>query len=296
MRIFITGANGMLGSSLCWLYQKKHEVYALHRDKKCFTTCTVDHSLDLRGFPKIQTLFNQIKPDLLIHCAGLTSVDGCEQEPALAYEANVKVCENIALACSKKIKLVYISTDQVYGKVDDHSEANEILQPLNQYGKTKLQGEQIIQEVCNDYLILRTNIFWWNAKPGRVSSAEWIYHSLKNKDEITLFSDYTFSPISTVCLGNIIIQLVEENFSGIINVGSSMPCSKYEFGFQLAEEFCLETSCIRNGLMSNHSFPALRSNKLDLDVSKLIEMGITPPDLRHSMRKFVEYYKEQTVR
>ena len=145
-------------------------------------------------------------------------------------------------------------------------------------------------------MILRTNIFGWNVKPGRVSSAEWIFNSLKNKDEITLFSDYTFSPISTVCLGNIIIQLVEENFSGIINVGSSMPCSKYEFGLQLAEEFCLETSCIRNGLMSNHSFLALRSNKLDLDVSKLIEMGIIPPDLRHSMRKFVEYYKEQTVR
>jgi len=281
----------MLGSSLCWLYLKKHDVYALHRNKKCFTTCTTDHSLDLRDFPKIQTLFNQIKPDLLIHCAGLTSVDGCEQEPALAYETNVKVCENLALACSNKIKLVYISTDQVYGKADDHSEANEILQPLNQYGKTKLQGEQIIQEVCNDSLILRTNIFWWNTKPGRVSSVEWMYHSLKNKEKITLFSDYSFSPISAVCLGDIIMRLVEKNFSGVINVGSYTPCSKYEFGLQLAEEFCLDTTCIQKGLMSDHYFSALRSNKLDLDVSKLIEIGIVPPDLRHSMKKFIEYYK-----
>ena len=173
MRIFVTGANGLLGSSLCRLYQKKHEVHALHRDKKCFTTCTVDYSLDLRGFRKIQTLFNQIKPDLLIHCAGFTSVDGCEQEPALAYETNVMVCENIARACSNRIKLVHISTDQVYGKADDHSEANEKLQPLNQYGKTKLHAEQIIKEVCNDYLILRTNIFLvdrkaWTSKFCRV--------------------------------------------------------------------------------------------------------------------------------
>ena len=285
----------MLGSSLCRLYHKKHKVYALHRDKECFTTSTADYTLDLRDFPQIQTIYNQIKPDLLIHCAGLTSVDGCEKEPSLAYEANVKACENITLACSKKIKLVYISTDQVYGEGEDHSEANEMLLPLNQYGKTKLLGEQKIQEMCNDYLILRTNIFWWNSKPGRVSSAEWILNALKNKDGITLFSDYTFSPISTVCLGKIIMQLVEKDFSGVINVGSSTPCSKYEFGMQLAEEFGLDTSCIRKGIMCEHSFSAIRSNKLDLDVSKLVEMRIVPPDLRSSMRKFVGYYKEQMV-
>ena len=69
------------------------------------------------------------------------------------------------------------------------------------------------------------------------------------------------------------------------------PCSKYEFGLQLAEEFCLDTTFIQNGLMRDHYFSALRSNKLDLDLSKLIEIGITPTDLRHSMKKFVGYYK-----
>ena len=91
------------------------------------------------------------------------------------------------------------------------------------------------------------------------------------------------------------MQLIEIDFTGIINSGSLTPCSKYEFGLQMAEEFGLDTSCIRKGLMSEHSFSALRSNKLDLDISKLIGMGIEPPDLSYSMRKFVEYYKEQMV-
>ena len=64
------------------------------------------------------------------------------------------------------------------------------------------------------------------------------------------------------------MQLLEIDFSGVINVGSSTPCSKYEFGLQLAEEFCLDSSCIQKGLMSDHSFSALRSNKLDIDVMK----------------------------
>lgn len=286
----------MLGSSLCRLYNDEHDVHAFHRDKECYTICSSNYSLDLRDFHQIQTFFNQIKPDLLIHCAGLTSVDECEKEQELAYEANVLASENIARASSNKIKLIHISTDQVYGDEEDHSESYEILKPLNQYGKTKLLGEQKIQELCDDYLILRTNIFWWNAKPRRISSAEWIYNTLKNNDEITLFSDYTFSPISTVCLGNIIMQLVEKKFSGIINVGSSKPCSKYEFGLQLAEEFGLEKSCIIKGSMSNHSFSAVRSSKLDLDVNKLIGMDITPPDLRTSMKKFFGFYKELMVR
>jgi dTDP-4-dehydrorhamnose reductase len=291
MKILITGANGMLGSALCRLYSKKHEVIALHRDRECFNACKVDYSLELRDSTQLKSHLSQIKPDIIIHCAGLTNIDGCEQELALSHEANVVVCENIARACSN-IKLVYISTDQVYGETEDHSETNELLLPLNQYGKTKLLGEQKIQELSDDYLILRTNIFGWNVKPERISSAEWIYKTIKNQDEISLFTDYTFSPISTECLGDIILQLLEIDYSGVINVGSSSTCSKYEFGLQLAEEFCLDTSCIKKGLMRDHSFSALRSNRLDIDVSRLIETGIAPPDLRHSMRKFVGYYKE----
>ena len=207
-------------------------------------------------------------------------------------EIDKNIIENIARFCSDKTKMVYISTDQVYGKADDHSEKIGNLQPVNQYGKTKLQGEQKVQELCYDHIIVRTNIFGWNVKPGRISSAEWIYHSLKNKDEITLFSDYTFSPISTVCLGDMILQLVEIDFSGIINVGSTTPCSKYEFGLQLADEFGLDTSCIRKCLMSDHSFSARRSHKLDLDISKLLEMGIASHDYRYSIRQFAQYGKE----
>jgi dTDP-4-dehydrorhamnose reductase len=295
MKIVITGANGMLGSSLCRQYHNEHEVHAFHRDKRCYTNSFENYSLDLLDFNQVQALFNQINPDIVIHCAGLTSVDRCEIEPELAVATNVTVSENIAKACCDKIKLIYISSDQVYGETEFHSETNELLQPLNQYGKTKLLGERKIQELCTGYLILRTNIFWYNVKLGRISSAEWIYKTIKNQEGIRLFSDYTFSPISTVCLGNMIFQLLVADFSGIINVGSSAPCSKYEFGLQLAKEFDFDPSFIKIGLMSDHSFSAIRSNKLDLNVSKLIKLGITPPDLSHSMKIFSEYYKVYTT-
>ena len=226
-------------------------------------------------------------PDVVIHCAGLTSLAECEKEPLRAYETNVNVTENIARICSNQSKLIYISSDQVYGKADDHSETNTNLQPLNQYGKTKLQGEFKVQELCTNYIIVRTNIFGWNVKPGKISSAEWIYHSLNKGEEITLFTDYTFSPTYTECLVDMVMQLVDMGFKGVINVGSPIPCSKYDFGMQLVEEFGLNSSLIRKGSLADHSFSAPRFHKLDLNVSKLSGLGIASPDYRFSISQFV---------
>lgn len=291
MKVLVTGANGMLGSSLCWLYRNIHEVYAFHRDKVSLSSCAVDNSLDLMDSNQLDEQFSQIKPDLVIHCAGLTSVDACEKESALAHVMNVTITKNIARVCSNTTKLIYISSDQVYGEAESYSETNAKLQPLNQYGKTKLLGEKKVQEHCKNHIIVRTNIFGWNVKPGRISSAEWIYHSLKKGEEITLFSDYTFSPIYTEFLGEIVMQLVEMDFKGIINVGSSRSCSKYHFGIQLAEEFGLNSLLIQKGSLDDHSFFAPRFRKLDLNVSKLSGLSIAPPGYRLSIKQFARHRK-----
>ena len=284
----------MLGSSLCRIYYKDHKVYAFHRDDRCFSLCSADYSLDLMDSNRVQELFIHIKPDLVIHCAGLTSVDRCEKDPELAIEWNVTVIENIVRSCPYETKLVYISSDQIYGETDDYSENNDSLYPVNQYGKTKLQGEKKVKELCTDYIIIRTNIFGWNVKLGRISSAEWIYHSLKKGAKITLSTDYTFSPVYTEYLGDIIMQLVDKDFTGIINIGSRTPCSKYDFGMQLAEEFGINLLRIRKGSIAEYSFSAPRFHKLDLDVKKLSGLDISPPEYRHSIRQFSRDRKERS--
>ena len=102
------------------------------------------------------------------------------------------------------------------------------------------------------------------------------------------FSDYTFSPVYTEYLGDIIMQLVEKDFTGVINVGSPTPCSKYGFGMRLAGEFGLNSSLIRKGSITDHTFSALRFHKLDLDVRKLSGLDISPPEYRLSIRQFAQ--------
>jgi len=278
----------MLGSSLCQLYEHTHDVYAFHRDRECYASCSADVSLDLMDQSKLEKVFFQIKPDLVIHCAGLIDVNKCEKNPELAYDVNVTVTKHIVQMCAKKSKLVYISTDQVYGETDDRSESNIDLRPVNIYGKTKLQGEHEVREHSRNHVIIRTNIFGWNVKPGRVSSAEWIYLSLKRKEPIILFDDYTFSPVYTECVGEIIIQLVQMDFSGVVNVGSKEACTKYAFGMELAEIFGLDKSLIIKGSITEHDFEAVRPNNLTLNTQRLVDLCITVPDCKTSIRIFHE--------
>ena len=291
MKILITGANGMLGSSLCRLFNEHHVVHAQHRDKKCFASCSSDYSLDLTYSRKVEESFVGIKPELVIHCAGLASIDKCEKDPNMARLANVNATENIARTFSNGTKLVYISTDQVYGDSIDHSENNERLCPVNQYGKSKLEGERKVWENCSNYMIIRTNIFGWNVKPGKISSGEWIYQSLKDGKKINLFTDYTFSPIYDELLGDIIMQLAEKDFSGVINVGSSDSCSKYEFGMAMAEEFGLDKCFIFKGSLEGSKFSAKRCKDLSLNVSKLFSLGFIPPDYLESLKQFKQQRK-----
>ena len=89
------------------------------------------------------------------------------------------------------------------------------------------------------------------------------------------------------------MQLVDKNFTGVINVGSPAPCSKYDFGTQLAEEFGLNLLQIRKRSMVDHSFFAPRFHKLDLDVRKLSGLDIAPQDYRASIREFAKDRKER---
>jgi dTDP-4-dehydrorhamnose reductase len=289
MKLVITGANGMLGSSLCRNYHKIHEVYALHRDKECLVSCTNSYSFDLLKAQKVNSMVNKINPALIIHCAGLIDMDKCEKDPATAFDFNFLITDNIIRSCSEKTKFIYISTDQVYGKTNDRSEDNKNLQPVNEYGKSKLLGEKIVQDLHQNHIIIRTNIFGWNVKKSKVSSAEWIYNSLNYGKEITLFTDYTFSPIYTKYLGDIIMELVKLDFIGIINVGSSTPCSKYDFGIRLAKEFGLAHTKIAKGTIDDHSFEAKRVNDLSLNVEKFTDLGLSIPTYQESLHNFFEY-------
>jgi dTDP-4-dehydrorhamnose reductase len=292
LRIAVTGANGMLGASLCSLYHHNHLTCAVHRAYKALAPCSVDLSFDLSDLTALCTGLTNFKPDIVIHCAACVDLQACENHPEIAYKENVEVTENVVRACPDETTLVYISTDQVYGDNPDHSESHEGLKPLNVYGSTKLEGERAVLSGHAKALIVRTNIFGLSTKADRVNSTEWMLDALKKHEAITLFNDYWFSPIYTELLGRKLLELIELEVTGVFNLGARIPCTKYEFGLGLAEAMELPSDNLIPGSLRDFESDVKRSHDMSLDVGKINRLGILLPTYRDSLEAYSKAVKK----
>ena len=146
MKILITGAYGMLGSDLREVL-KNYELI-----------CTGSKDLDITDEDAVIDFISEKMPDFVINAAAYTAVDDCETHYDEAYAVNAIGPKNLAIACKKiDVPLVHISTDYVFdGSKKTPLVETDKLGPQSAYGKTKLAGEQFIQENAEKYFILRT--------------------------------------------------------------------------------------------------------------------------------------------
>ncbi len=155
MKIFITGANGMLGCDVIKL---------LRNDKNYELQCSdingpdyVDVISDITNYQSIKNSVEAFNPDIIIHLAAETDLEKCEIHPEHAHKVHVTGTDHIIQLCKKHgITLVHLSTASVFdGKKEEGSNENDIPNPLNVYGKTKLEAENNVRNTLDKYFILR---------------------------------------------------------------------------------------------------------------------------------------------
>jgi dTDP-4-dehydrorhamnose reductase len=147
MRVLITGAEGMLAKSLIKLLNDAHEVTGADKG-----------ALNITDKSGIESALSSMRPEVVINSAAFTKVDDCEEKKELAYAVNAEGPKNLAAACRDRgVKLIHISTDYVFDgeKREPYLEGDRV-NPINEYGRTKLKGEEYIKELLNDHLIIRT--------------------------------------------------------------------------------------------------------------------------------------------
>ncbi|MBW1944392.1 MAG: UDP-4-amino-4,6-dideoxy-N-acetyl-beta-L-altrosamine transaminase, partial [Deltaproteobacteria bacterium] len=211
----------------------------------------------------------------------------CERNKALARKIHVSATRDIVEALQDRdIKLIYISTDAVYDGGRGHfSEETDGLDPKNQYGITKLEGEQEVLRK-EGALILRTNIFGWNIQNKR-SLGEWVLQELTAGKGIKGFQDARFSTIYTMELAHVIDLAIERNLAGVFNCGASDVCSKYAFAQKIAGHFGLDKTLITPISIDDGPFEGKRGKDLSLDVSKLENaLGYALPSIDYSVERF----------
>lgn len=270
-RLLITGGTGLL--ALNW-------ACAL-RDTWDVTLGTHRHSVDLAGVSacplvlddlvRLQAQFEAVSPDLVVHTAGLTSVDKCELSPVIAHQANVEIAQNVALVAARHgAALVHVSTDHLFSGRESMCTEAEPPAPVNHYARTKALAETAVMQANPAALVLRTNFFGWG-HASRQSFTDWLIYNLRADKELSLFDNVFFTPILADALALAAHELVEKGASGVFNLVGDQRLSKYEFARILADHFSLPQHLLLQHSLDGSELVAARPHDMSLDNRKARE-------------------------
>ena len=253
-RILITGGSGLLG--LNWaIVCKDISGVTLGLHTRQVELKGVDYcSLQLDTVDALAATLEKIKPDLVVHTAGMTNVEQCEANPGLARHANVVLAENVATACAAlDISLVHISTDHLFAGDEQMVDETHPVAPQNVYGRTKAAAEQSVLQRHPRALIIRSNFYGWGP-PYRRSFSDFIIDSLRTGKRVSLFRDVYYTPILIESLVQAVHELIDRKASGIFHVVGNERISKYQFGIKVADVFGLDKSFIsENDIADQHA-------------------------------------------
>lgn len=292
MRILITGSNGLLGSNLLRFFSGKneYEVFA--------TSLNPSYNPHFKNFARgdlldahfVDRLLHEIKPDIIINTVSLVNIEKCEENPKLAGLLTVKTAENVAKSAQRTgARLIYISTDHLFDGNKSYYSEEDKPEPVNVYGRVKLEAESITMNLHSDAVIVRTNFYGWSPINHAPTFGEWVFNSLKQGTAIKLFTDYYFTPIEATCLAEALEKVTNSEFAGTVNIAGSQRCSKYEFGVALADIFHLNPELIAEGKIEATSFKVRRQKDLSLSTEKFKRIfNHNLPDLREGLRRFYE--------
>ena len=217
----MVGAKGMLGRDL---------MEVLHSSIPGDEVVGWDiEEIDIQKGEDTVTKIEKLRPDIVIHIAAYTDVDGCELNKEKAFAVNAEGTRSVALAASKcHAKMVYLSTDYVFdGDKREPYLENDSPHPLNVYGQSKLKGEQYVQTFVKDFLIIRTQ--WLYGLFGKNFVAS-VLRQAREKNTLSIVDDQTGSPTYTTDLAKAVSVLIQFGARGIFHVANSGLCTWCSFG------------------------------------------------------------------
>ncbi len=267
MKVLVFGSSGMLGSSIASLDIDGIQLINSGRngsDDKSVGNWSIDISIEKEVVRRIE----EISPDYVINSAAYTDVDGCEKNPERAYLSNAIGPKNIAKACQiTRSKMIQISTDYVFdGKRGSYTE-NDEENPIQEYGKSKLQGEIFARDILgNDLCILRTSVVFKRRAHNFIT---WIKNSLEMGKEVSIVDDQWICPTSAKYISETVIEIMELGLDGILNVSSSSRMSRFEVAVVVARKLGLDEGLIQPIKMRDLQWSADRPMDSSLICTKL---------------------------
>ena len=282
MKYLITGGTGQLGHDIVKELISRGELNYLAPTTK---------EMNITNKDEVEKVILGYKPDIIFHCAAYTAVDKAEEDRENCYNVNVNGTKNIVeVAKIINAKVVYISTDYVFdGTKKTEYETEDITNPINYYGYTKLLGEKEVQQL-NDYLIVR--ISWVFGENGK-NFVKTMLNLAETKTELSIVSDQIGSPTYTKDLSKLLLDMIENNKKGLFFATNEDFCSWYEFAEYI---FKINNINIKLNKVLTKDYKALAKRPLNskLSKNKLDEEGLTRlPSWQDATSRFCKVLKKE---
>jgi len=299
MKVLVTGASGLLGHKIVRaLMDNDYDVIAIYnRSKPVVKGRNIEWvQLNLVDVQLVEDLVLKERPDIVVHVAAYTDVDGCEINREYAWRVNVEATRSIVRA-SRVIRsfLIYISTDYVFDGEKGLYKEDDIPYPINYYGLTKLIGEQLVITSGLLYTVVRTSAIY-GVGPGKLNFATFVVNRLSKGESIFALVDQYVSPTLNTLLARAIAEIIELRPMGVLHVAGER-MNRYDFAIRIADLFNLPKELIKEGRMEDMTrWKARRPRDSSLDVSKAKELLRTPfYDTSLSLKLFAEEYKRLSL-
>lgn len=287
MKIVIIGSKGQLGTDCCNILGVENEIIG----------CDIPE-IDISSMTSVTDYLTPRKPEVIINCAAYTAVDHCETETELAWKVNADGPANLAKAATELgARLIHISTDYVFdGHLEPPNSYKETdpTNPLSQYGKSKLAGEEAVLKHASDHIILRTA--WLYSAYGKNFLKTMLRLAVADpKREMKVVNDQYGSLTWSYTLARQIQKLLKADIQGIVHTTSEGYSTWYE-----AARYFLDTMGVEYAMApcttDEYPTPAHRPANSILENTILNDAGIsTFTDWKKDIDAFVEKYREKLL-
>jgi dTDP-4-dehydrorhamnose reductase len=247
--LLVTGGNGLLGTKLIEqaLANRSGEVVSVSRQpcSNGYLGAFPFYQVDLAEPGAFRQVADQVRPDLVIHTAAMTDVDGCERRPAEAWRDNVAASQQVAEACrAVGAHLVHLSTEYVFdGRAGPYRETDPT-NPISVYGRTKLESEQVVQAINPGFAIARTTVLYGQAPNIRPNFVTWLIGALESGQAVRVVDDQVGSPTLADNLAEICLALASGRASGVYHTVGAEVIDRFRFAQLICQVFELDAGLL----------------------------------------------------
>ena len=280
--IWITGAEGRLGSALVKLLRKD-------TDNKVVGT---DMDVDITDMEAVEQAMKVYRPNIVINCASMSDADYCEQHMVGAFKVNALGARNLAAASrGLNAKIIQLSTDDVFsGRLSGHLTEFDTPDPQSVYGKSKLAGENYVRELNPKHLIIRSS--WVYGAANESAKEDYFSYVVNHGKSGTAFDaplDRIGSPTSADVLAGFLCCLLDKTEYGIYHASCEGMCSRHEFATAVLALAGYDTSLAKGFfLVENRGRISILLENLMMKMTEIYTM----PQWFDELKAYVERHAE----